>query len=123
VKIKWEKENKKLHILKEDGDRPIYKDSTFWYKLVQVLRQEGHDVIYKCPEKDKQFGHMTSMDYYLRSRRPKKGVESFWLYWGNYNIETPTSVYRRCGEIRLTLECNIFDLKTKEKKYGLQHNL
>ena len=34
-----------------------------------MLKEQGYDVIKKCPEKD---GHLTAMPYYVRSRNMKK---------------------------------------------------
>ncbi len=109
MKIEWNKDT--VTVRQEDGDKAIYKDSTWWYKLVQVLREEGHDVIRKDPSKDTKFRHMTSMDYYIRSRKKVKGKDSFWLYYHRYDIEDPVREYRFQGEVTLHLDYKIFDIE------------
>ena len=112
MKVEWNK-NKAI-VRQEDGDKAIYKDSTWWYHLVQVLREAGHDVIRKDPSKDTKFFHMTSMDYYIRSRKPVKGKDSLWLYYPRYAIEAPVKVYRFQGEVTLFVEYKIFDKENEE---------
>ncbi len=51
---------------REPGEAKIYSESLLWYRIKQILKDAGYDVIKKCPEKD---GHMISEPYYIRDRR------------------------------------------------------
>ena len=53
----------------ERGNSPkIYKESTLYYRIKNILKNAGYDVVRQVPAKD---GHMTSAPYYIRERRGK----------------------------------------------------
>lgn len=112
MQLEWNPDRGRLTVVREEDDKPIYKESTFWYNLVKRLRQEGHDVIRKCPAKDQLFSHMTDMPYYVRSRKYKEGVKSFYIWDGATAIRRSDEEYRRLGKLELFIEYEIFDKET-----------
>ena len=94
-------------ITREPGDAPIYKESTFYYHVVNALRSQGYDVIRKNPAKDSKFAHLTDYPFYIRSRKKVKGVESFWLFDGDFMIRNICKDFN-IGEATLQLQKNIF---------------
>jgi len=52
---------------KREPDEPkIYKESTLYYRILQIFKDAGYDVIRQIPAKD---GHLTSAPYYIRDRK------------------------------------------------------
>jgi len=50
----------------EKGEKAPRTESLFWYRLRNLLRKQGHDVVRQVPAKD---GHLTSASYYIRERK------------------------------------------------------
>lgn len=105
-------ESIKCAVIREPGDPKIYKESTLYCHVKRKLQEMGHDVIVKSPEKDQLFFHMTDLSYYIRSRKPKKGVRSFWLDDNYYAIRQAHVAYNE-GRLVLNIEWDIFDKEAK----------
>lgn len=56
----------------------VRSESALFYALRNELRAQGHDVIKKCPGKDR---HLTSAPWYIRERRA-----AWCVYDGDYAI-------------------------------------
>ena len=95
-----------------NGPKERYgKETAFWHALKKQLIADGHDVIKKCPVKDKKFCHMfgDKWTFYVRSRKPGKGtIRSFYVYDRNYAIRALHIEFNqaaRAGE-SITLSCD-----------------
>ena len=94
-----------------DGPKERYgKETALWHAVKDQLIADGHDVIKKCPVKDKKFCHMFGDEwtFYVRSRKPGKGaLRSFYVYDGKYAIRALHLAVNQAARTKntLTLSC------------------
>ena len=88
-----------LDVIREDADRPIYKESSFFHALKNRLLKEGFPCINRLMEKD---GHMVSSGvHYVRSQKRNWT----WCLWdGNHQIQDTAKTYREDGKVSLLVE-------------------
>ncbi len=97
--MKVEPKKGSVTITKGKGDPRVKNESDLWYKIRNVLRKQGEDVIKKEMSKD---GHMVSDGiFYVRSRKPGKG--SFMIYDDRYQVRDSAEDYNREGTVTLSL--------------------
>lgn len=82
-----------LTVTKEPGDTRIREESTFYYRVVNALRELGYDVVRQVPSKD---GHLTGAPYYIRQRKRKWA-----LFHNEYAIESAHEEFNKRGWVRL----------------------
>ena len=82
-----------LTATREKSDKRMPKESTFYYHVVQQLRNLGYDVVRQVPSKD---GHLTGAPYYIRER---KGTWA--LFHDRYALELAHAEFN-AGSVRLT---------------------
>lgn len=79
-------------ITREKGERCTRSESDLFYRLRNVLRNQGKDVIKKSPGKD---GHLTSAPYYIRERKWK------WCIFDQYYALRDASKDFNSGRVEL----------------------
>lgn len=97
--MKVSKSGNRVTVTRQPGDQHVSNESNFWYKLRNVLRKMGEDVIKKEMSKD---GHMVSDHvFYVRTR--KIGRSGSWgIYDSNYALRDAAKEYNE-GKVDLTL--------------------
>lgn len=89
-------------VIREDGDKRIYSDSTLMRHIARKLNEQGYDVIKKLAWKD---GNLVSDDMtYIRSRKTAD-KDAFCIYDPAYNIRPAYKSYNN-GELILA-RCNL----------------
>lgn len=83
---------------REDGDKPIYRESTLWYHIKKVLNAQGHRFVRQVPSKD---GHLTSAPYYLKPGRGSK--DKIMIADDYYAIFNPAEEYRKYGFVNFSI--------------------
>lgn len=111
MKVKFNDKQGTLTVIREKGDRRIYKESTLWYNILQALKARKLDVILKCPAKDQLFTHMTDAPYYIRSRNDRGKGRTLWVADDNYAIRCPTEPYNNNRTLTLHVTYDIFKLE------------
>lgn len=97
--MKVEPKKGSVTITREKGDPRVKNESDLWYKIRNVLRKQGEDVIKKEMSKD---GHMVSDGiFYVRSRKAGKG--SFMIYDDRYQVRDSAEDYNKEGTVTLSL--------------------
>ena len=88
-----------LDVIREEGERPIYKETAFFHALKKELLAAGVPCIKKLMHKD---GHMVSEhQYYVRSQ--KKDWE--WCLWfDSFALRDACEDYRKEGKVVLLVE-------------------
>lgn len=83
-----------LTVTREASDKRIPKESTFYYYVVQQLRNQGYDVVRQVPSKD---GHLTGAPFYIRERKGEWA-----LFHNEYAIVSAHEEFNKRRSIRLT---------------------
>ena len=89
-----------MKLIREEGDRRMKSESDLFYRLRNVLRRRGEDVIKKEMSKD---GHMVSDGiYYVRSRNVRR-PDAYAIYDSNYAVRDSAEEFNREGEVTLDM--------------------
>lgn len=87
-------------LTKEPGDPRIQNESGLFYKLRNVLKKMGEDVIKKEMAKD---GHMVSdRIFYVRSRNVNR-PGAYGIFDNDYAVRDAAKTYNERGEITLMM--------------------
>jgi len=86
-------------VTRTKGDQRARNESDFWYKLRNLLKKSGEDVIKKEMSKD---GHMVSDGiFYVRSRHPGS-PGTYGIYDPRYQLRSVAEDFNKEGSVRLT---------------------
>lgn len=87
-------------VTKQKGDKPIYSESVFFYRVKEALNKLGKaQFIKKLMVKD---GHLTDSDrYYVRSRAGSPKMLG--IAWDRHAIEYAYKEYNEDGHVTLTV--------------------
>lgn len=93
------KSGNRVTVTRQKGDPRARNESDFWYKLRNLLKKSGEDVIKKEMSKD---GHMVSDHvFYVRTRNI--GRDGAWgIYDSQYALRDAAEAYNE-GSVDLTL--------------------
>lgn len=98
--MKMTKSQGNVTLTREPGDRRFKNDSDLFYKLRNLLRAEGEDVIKKEMSKD---GHMVSDHvFYVRSRNPGR-PGTYGIYDPRYQLRSVAEDFNKEGSVTLTV--------------------
>ena len=89
-----------VKIIREECDQKVYRESLFWYKVRNALKDLGFDVIKKKMVTD---GHLTSdTQYYVRARD-----YSFCLYDDRYQVRFVYTDFNQEGWVEVDLQLSL----------------
>ena len=96
MKVDVDRPNHTVHVIREDSDPKIYRESAFFHKVKVKMQEQGYDVIKKLAWKD---GHMIDdSQHYIRERKGK------WCVWyPEYALRFVYTDYNDEGKVDLQL--------------------
>ena len=111
--MKVEIDGDKCVVTREQGD-PKFRDGMWgdgesWllYRVKQVLKAQGHDLVKKRMSKD---GHMVDdRQQYLRTRSPKSPEPHIYVLNGSWAIEGADKEFNRDGRVELMVVRDVFE--------------
>jgi len=90
--------NGTITIIREEGDKKVYNDSTLMRHIARKLNEMGYNVVKKLMWRD---GHMVDDNLtYIKTKRTDE--QSFFIYDGAYNIRSAYKDYNE-GELILNM--------------------
>jgi hypothetical protein len=93
------KSGNRVTVTRTKNDTRAKNESDFWYKLRNLLRKAGEDVIKKEMSKD---GHMVSDGiYYVRSRHPGR-PGTYGIYDSSYALRDVSEVFNKEGSVTVS---------------------
>jgi hypothetical protein len=93
------KSGNRVTVTRTEGDQRVRNESDFWYKLRNLLKKSGEDVIKKEMSKD---GHLVSDGiYYVRSRHAGR-PGTYGIYDSSYALRDVSEVFNKEGSVTLS---------------------
>lgn len=97
--MEMKKDGNRVTVTRTPSDQRVRSESDFWYKLRNLLKKSGEDVIKKEMSKD---GHLTSDGiFYVRSRHPGR-LGTYGIYDPRYQLRNVAEDFNKEGSVTLT---------------------